>query len=652
VGRADPQGAALARLDDELQASVEDRVTRLSDENATLRERNRLLEEIVRVSPAGMALVAPDGTWLAANSSLCELLGYSETEILARTFQDITHPDDLDTDLEYVRQTLAGEIDSYQMEKRYNTRDGQVVWVLLGVSLQRDSGGNPLYFIAQAQNISDRKQTEAEMRRQEDRLRWIVDTQQQIALSDLDLDLIMRIAIERAQQLTGAETVGIGLVDNDDLVFKGVSDPSAAGSRVKIANSLAGEAIRSKQLLLSGDISQDPRSHADAAALPDSKSLLSVPLLHDGSAVGIVSIASPRLHAFTERDSETMQLVAGQLSAAISRALQREAGHALLTMRTEAFERLQEREERFRAITVTASDSIVMIDEAGKIVMVNPAALAVFGYIEGELVGQSLVMLMPERLREGHLEGFGRYLKSGEKHISWEHIQLTGLHKDGTEIPLEISFTQFKQNGAVVFSGFMRDITERKLTEADLVHQALHDGLTGLPNRKLLLERLERALLSAARADAPVALLLMDLNGFKHVNDTFGHHHGDALLQQIAERLERSLRVSDTIARLGGDEFAILLPNTPAQGAIRASEKVALALRRIFTVEGQRLEVDGSIGIAHFPEHSLDPQELLRHADVAMYAAKRDKSGCAVYAFAQDLNIQWTRTHRRTSRGD
>ncbi len=164
-----------------------------------------------------------------------------------------------------------------------------------------------------------------------------------------------------------------------------------------------------------------------------------------------------------------------------------------------------------------------------------------------------------------------------------------------------------------------------------LQHQVLHDALTGLPNRTLLHDRLAHALRLLGRDATPLALLLLDLDRFKEVNDTFGHQAGDALLRQVAARIRDAVRSSDTVARLGGDEFALLLPGADRDGAVQAAQTLRAALVAPVTVEGQTVHVGASVGIALAPAQGQEAAVLLRHADVAMYVAKRAGSGYAVY---------------------
>jgi len=183
---------------------------------------------------------------------------------------------------------------------------------------------------------------------------------------------------------------------------------------------------------------------------------------------------------------------------------------------------------------------------------------------------------------------------------------------------------------------------ERRRVEARLAHLAYHDPLTDLPNRALLHDRLDQATRIAAREKTTLALLLLDLNGFKEINDTLGHHAGDRVLQCIASRLRATLREADTVARLGGDEFAVLLPFADLDGALLTAQKLLQEVEQPCVIDHRSLSVRASLGIASFPEHGATADTLLQKADVAMYVAKTDGVGISVYAQNRDQN-----THRR-----
>jgi diguanylate cyclase (GGDEF)-like protein len=186
---------------------------------------------------------------------------------------------------------------------------------------------------------------------------------------------------------------------------------------------------------------------------------------------------------------------------------------------------------------------------------------------------------------------------------------------------------QLAVEGALIMdSARMREAAQVHVEE--LTHQAFHDSLTGLPNRKHLLDRAEQAVEIAAATGTRVALLLLDLNGFKQVNDTVGHHAGDVLLQLVAKRLENTVRRPDLVARLGGDEFSVLLTGDPDEtAAVRAGERICERLREPFDIEGQEVRIGASIGVALFPEHATEFGALMRDADASMYLAKRGGGG-------------------------
>jgi len=206
-------------------------------------------------------------------------------------------------------------------------------------------------------------------------------------------------------------------------------------------------------------------------------------------------------------------------------------------------------------------------------------------------------------------------------------IPMTSPHEIGL---LERSFD------TMIRSLAERDATNRQLL-GELERQALFDTLTGLPNRTLLQDRLRQAILNADRQSLGFAIILLDLDRFKDINDTFGHHVGDILLRQVGPQLGEVLRGSDTVSRFGGDEFALLLPTaTDAAGAVQAADRVLSALQQPFVAEGLSLQVEASLGIAMYPVHGADAAALLQHADAAMYQAKRSKSGYAMYSVGEE----------------
>jgi diguanylate cyclase (GGDEF)-like protein/PAS domain S-box-containing protein len=262
------------------------------------------------------------------------------------------------------------------------------------------------------------------------------------------------------------------------------------------------------------------------------------------------------------------------------------------------------------------------------VVAANPGAQALIPDVE--LVGHRVVDVLPMLMSEG-LDGAFAAVVSDRSSFDYEDLVL-----DDGERHFSVHAFPVESNLVGIALG---DVTGPQLAAHALRRQATHDALTGLPNRVLLNDRLRQALRAASRSDGSVALLLMDLNQFKEVNDALGHHHGDRLLVAISRRLEEVLREADTVARLGGDEFAILLTTDATRpGAVTVARKIANALDESFDIEGLSIQTSSSIGIAIYPDHGDDPSSLAKRADVAMYNAKRSRRPYTVYAAEQDYS--------------
>jgi diguanylate cyclase (GGDEF)-like protein/PAS domain S-box-containing protein len=297
---------------------------------------------------------------------------------------------------------------------------------------------------------------------------------------------------------------------------------------------------------------------------------------------------------------------------------------------------LRESKSLKASIIRTALDAIVTIDHLGRVVEFNPAAEKIFGYSKDETKGQRLdELIIPPQHRQPHRGTLAAFSGTDECQSMGHRIELLALRGDGTEFPAELSINPVIRDAALpLFVGFARDITERKQAEERLAYQATHDALTGLPNRALFQSELERYF-GSHEGDRTFALLMVDLDRFKEVNDTFGHHYGDLLLQGLGPHLRDALCGLGMLARIGGDEFGILLPGADGARAIQAAEAILAAVRQPIVVKGQALDVGASIGVALCPDHTNDPSVLMQCADIAMYAAKRVKTGYLIYAADQ-----------------
>ena len=260
-----------------------------------------------------------------------------------------------------------------------------------------------------------------------------------------------------------------------------------------------------------------------------------------------------------------------------------------------------------------------------RIAFVNDGFCAIYGRPREEIIGETPVAF-------GIVDRHNAIFQSLLQHVFALQpfaAEATAQRKDGQEFELDMQLVPVEDGGQLThWVAFLRDVTDSRNEIVALRHQAMHDGLTDLPNRMMLFDRLAEALEAARSERRLIALLLMDLDRFKDVNDTFGHHFGDVLLKQVAFRLRNQLHVDDTVARLGGDEFAIVLTSAfDANAVAMTARRILNSLQQPFVVEGQVLEVGASIGIALYPQHGSDARTLMRRADVAMYATKQSNAG-------------------------
>jgi diguanylate cyclase (GGDEF)-like protein/PAS domain S-box-containing protein len=294
----------------------------------------------------------------------------------------------------------------------------------------------------------------------------------------------------------------------------------------------------------------------------------------------------------------------------------------LVTVRDITARREAEARVRLAASVMESTlEGIFITDSELLIIEVNPAFTDITGMGLAEVKGKSPMILGTGHLEEDRYRKIRETVRTGG---AWQG-EVWNRHKDGEVYAawLNVSAIQNSQGLDTGYVGIFTDITQRKLVEEHLKKMAHHDVLTGLPNRALFLDRLAQALLRARRQRDRVAVLFLDLDKFKPINDRMGHDAGDEILLEVAERLKSSVRESDTVARLGGDEFTIILNLIEKEeNSVRVAEKVLAAMARPFYPKGMECRVGVSIGISIYPDHGLDHETLIRKADCAMYLAK------------------------------
>lgn len=264
-----------------------------------------------------------------------------------------------------------------------------------------------------------------------------------------------------------------------------------------------------------------------------------------------------------------------------------------------------------------AVDGIITMDINGIIKYVNPAAIQIFGYSSSEVIGKNINILIPEiYFTDCHNSDIN------DKFIN-TNIEVVGNRKDHSTLPMDLTISKFYVGGKCYFTIMLRDITERKRYEEMIRYQAFYDSLTGLPNRLLLKERMDLGISHAKNTRQKMAIMYLDLDRFKLINDTLGHDIGDKLLKEIANRLKKCVRSDDTVTRLGGDEFVILLSRIIREEDVaKIANKILHAIRETIIIDTHELYLTSSIGIAIYPDGGEDYETLVTNADVAMYRAK------------------------------
>jgi diguanylate cyclase (GGDEF)-like protein/PAS domain S-box-containing protein len=337
--------------------------------------------------------------------------------------------------------------------------------------------------------------------------------------------------------------------------------------------------------------------------------------------IGVVSVYAYSVHRLVLEVVPALLIVGGLFLAATIRSLDRE------TMRAFVYALgMRRRDALLGSVAESSADAIMVVGPGGEIEMANAAAASMFACTREEMIGAlvSRYVPLPDATRvPATLPG--------------KVIEQEATKYDGTPFPVEITVSPVDINGEALRTVIVRDITARKMQEQRLQYEATHDSLTDLPNRSALMSHLELAL-TRARSDGRVVLLMLDLCRFKEVNDTLGHEVGDQVLREVARRFE-SVAGRGFVARLGGDEFTLVLEQKATN-----DDTVAIAgilhesLREPIAAAGIAIDVGVSIGIARYPNDASDPATLLRHADVAMYVAKRRQTRFELYDPANDRN--------------
>ncbi|HKW60316.1 MAG TPA: EAL domain-containing protein, partial [Candidatus Dormibacteraeota bacterium] len=593
---------------------------------AAERDNETRFRILFRQAQAGMAFTSLDGHITTVNPAFCELVGFTEDELRTLSLIDITHPDDVPGVQEAMREMLAGEGEGRRIEKRYTRKDGEHVWVDLTMLLVRGADEKPGYFQTVAVDIRDRKRGEVLQA-----ARFAVT---QALVTSPGWDKAAPGVLEGLCRTLDWELAEYWEVDVDREAMHFVTswkrpgrdtsafEATAAGQMYRRGEGLAGSVWEAARPIAMPDLAGDASPRAAAAVASGLHGIVGFPVRSGRRVVGMIS-----LHTWAPRDlDDGLIAVMNDVGSQIGEFVERKRAEVAL----------QESEKRMRSVLDNVSDGLATIDQNGIIESANPAVGKLFGYSESELMGESASILIATT----HRSAFDNYLQRRlalDAHGSGGAHETMGKRKNGSLFPLEFVVSSMQVGSRHLFIATLRDISERKAHTDALEYQALHDALTGLPNRSLFGDRLRQALLAARRNQKMFGVLLLDLDRFKDINDALGHDRGDSLLQEVTARLRGVLRATDTIARLGGDEFAVLTTDARhPEDVVSTAKKILASLEGPFAIADQMVETGASIGIAMYPVHGDDPSTLLRRADVAMYVAKRSGGGFALYQPEQE----------------
>ncbi|MDQ2068876.1 bifunctional diguanylate cyclase/phosphodiesterase [Natronospira bacteriovora] len=606
------------------------------------RESERRRQRTEEISLIMVTHLDADGLWLKVPPRLPELLDLSEAELLGRPARDSVYPLDVSILDEAMSHLLDGKEESAQIELRLQSQSGRAVWVEMSLSSVAAHDGQPRYFLAFLQDVSERKQWEQELENR-DRLLEAISR----SLDDLIAPGQFGPSVNKALE-TIAEAMDVDrayIFTNHPHSTSGLPAHSMRYEWVREGITAEIENPRMQNLpyadfpefwydrLNTGrpviarprELSGEARALLEAQSI---QSLLLVPIMMRGGFFGFVGLDDCR----SERLWPDSQLTA-LLAAAAS------LGNAFERQETE--EALEHNRRLLSSITDNISEGIYRSTPAGHLEYVNSALAGMFGYDSPEemmRVPAPIHYVSPGRRREL------QQLVTEQGGYRDEEVEF--LRRDGSRFVALNSAVAIHDEveGVTYLDGVISDITERKEAEKKINYLAHYDTLTGLPNRTLLRDRMEQAIAKARRDNTYLAVLFIDLDRFKNVNDSLGHAVGDRLLEEVARRLKRDTRAEDTVSRQGGDEFIVLLPGIEeANRAAQVATKLLSSLGQPYRVGNHELHVTPSIGISLYPNDAEDLDELIRNADAAMYQAK-ERGRYNFQFFTHDLSIQaWER---------
>ena len=562
----------------------------------------RLMQNAMRSVSDMVRITDLDDRLLFANEAFLAAYGYRLEEILgkpASMFWSRRNPEALTAEIlrESRREGWKGEVVT-------STRDGRELPIELVTSPIRDDRGALAGLIGIGRDISERKVAE----RLQSALYRIAET----ASSSGDLPQFYAAIHGIVGELMDARNFYVALRDPETgrLSFPYFADEADTVPPAAAAGGLTDYVIESGEALLASPETFETLVRRGAVAPRGAPSIdwVGVPLRTGEEVFGalVVQSYSPETR-FGERDRDILTFVSRHIASAIARR--------------RAAEALRDADEFRERVLESATNAIFALDRRGRFTLVNRRACEITGYPAAELIGSSAERLFPfARLAEVR----ARFRRTALDRSLVSLVETDLVRRDGSLAPVTFSLAPLLAGRRVIgVAGTAEDITERRRSQERIEHLAYHDALTGLPNHALLQDRLEIAISRARHDGRSIAVLFLDLDRFKVVNDSLGHPMGDRLLQRVGDRLTSVVRQGDTVARLGGDEFVVVLSDlNEVEDAVRVGEKIVAAIRLPFRVGDEELFVTTSLGVSVYPNDGESGETLIKNADTAMYRAK------------------------------
>ena len=608
--------AYSAKLLLELRMYKEDLETRVVERTLQLSASEQRFRDIAHVSGDWIWELDADGRYIYVSEGVTAMLGYAPDEVVGRSPFDFMPPGEAESVGQAFAEIAANKLPFADLENIVLGKDGVPHVTLTSGTPILGADGMLLGYRGIDRDISARKEAEHRIRRLTNLYATLSECNQAIVRCNSEAELFPQMC-RNVVLYGGMKMAWIGLLDAATREIRPVASEGSGldyleGIRVSAdgddphGRGPAGTAVREKRPVWNQDFLADPLTapwHAGAARFGWG-SVAALPLHRDGKVIGAFTLYAGEKDAF---DADARKLLE-EMATDISYALDGFERNASIRLTAEVFEQ--------------GKEGIMITDSARRIVRVNRAFSAITGYSEAEALGQSTAMLSSGR----HGEEFYREM--------WAAIDATGhwqgemwdRRKDGHVYPvwLAISRVLGEDGKPGHYVGIFSDITQHKEAEDRIQHLAHFDALTGLPNRTLLKDRARHAISMAQRSQESLAVLFVDLDHFKNINDTLGHRIGDELLVEVALRMKSAGREEDTVSRQGGDEFIVVLPCTDSDGAAHVARKLIDAIAVAFKVEQYELVVTPSIGIAMYPSDGEDFDVLAKCADTAMYRAKEE----------------------------